>query len=218
MSLVDTTSLPSRAPKPPALGMTPKLKSPQLFSSKADDWNTPPEVLARVRRVGPIMLDPCSNEHSVVRAAINVMLPNPAWDAAPLKNMNTDALLIADGLEVDWLEASDGDLVFVNPPYGRALVKWTVKMAYEAARGCAILALIPMRTDTKWFHDHVLTADVMCCWRGRIHFLSNGGASGPATFPSVLPLWTGGDTGRAVRFVEAFADAGWCVEGNGLDR
>ena len=67
---------------------------------KRVDWNTPPEVLARVRRLGPILLDPCSNAGSRVDAAIGLTSGGPVvpWAVAP------------------------GGVLFINPPYGRGQV------------------------------------------------------------------------------------------------
>ena len=45
-------------------------------------------------------------------------------------------------------------MCWISPPYGnRALGEW-VRKAYEAAQqGAVVVALLPMFTDTKWFHD-----------------------------------------------------------------
>lgn len=151
-----------------------------LFSSKNMAWNTPSEVLDIVRTFAPIGLDPCSNERSTVRAP---------------------ASFLSGGLEVSW---ADYGAVFVNPPYGRALREWAEKIAYEAAKGVEIVALVPSRTDTRWFQLLAAHANVICFWKGRITF---EGAPHPAPFPSAM-IYFGP---RSARFRTMFKDCGLLV-------
>lgn len=75
---------------------------------------------------------------------------------------------------------------FANPPYGRGMDRWTRRMA-GAGRG---VALLPARTDTRWFHfDLAPHATGISFLRGRLHF-DDGTAGAP--FPSML-VWFGGD-------------------------
>lgn len=151
-----------------------------LLSSERPDWNTPDELLNLVRRVGPIGLDPCSNAASIVRAAVE-------WTEAD------------DGLARDWRGYG---LVFVNPPYGRLIAPWTAKLRVEGARGVEAIALLPARTDTRWWQEDVATADAICFWRGRLTFL---GAPDPAPFPSAIAYWGP----RPAAFRRAFSGWGW---------
>ena len=73
---------------------------------------------------------------------------------------------------------------FANPPYGRHLGDWTQKMVVSG-RG---VALLPARTDTRWFHEDVLPYARIEWLRGRLHFDD----AGPAPFPSML-CWYGGE-------------------------
>lgn len=175
-----------------------------LFSSASQTWNTPACVLERVRQVGAIELDPCSNEHSIVGANIDYRLERGD-----------------DGLALGWYS-----LTYCNPPYSD-LEAWAAKMAREAASGVEIIACIPARTDTAAFQRHILpTCSAICFWRGRIKFgigpmdntrqvslwemgqTSRGSLSGdPAPFPSCLPYWGT----RVKRFAAAFGDAGRIV-------
>lgn len=41
-----------------------------LMSSAKDDWQTPAEVLELVRKVGPIVLDPCTTVDNPTGAAL----------------------------------------------------------------------------------------------------------------------------------------------------
>ena len=157
-----------------------------MMSSARPSWNTPEEVLKLVRRVGPIALDPCGGECSIVRAEID-------WRIERGEN----------GLECDWVGSVGSQITFTNPPYGRAIGAWVRKCAAEAERGAQVIALLPARTDAKWFAG-VWTAKKVCFWRGRLKFL---GAPSSAPFPSVVAYW--GDNGR--RFAEVFRTAGKIV-------
>ena len=151
-----------------------------LLSSKRMDWNTPESFLALVRKVAPIGLDPCSNVTSKVKASA-------AW--------------LSGGLEVDW---SGFGLVYVNPPYGRELKQWAEKIAAEADRGVEIIALVPARTDTKWFRQMWNRKSAVCLWQGRITF---EGAPNPAPFPSAVFYYGPHD----LKFMQAFCDAGMII-------
>ncbi len=75
---------------------------------------------------------------------------------------------------------------FCNPEYGRQIAWWTTKMRVWSDRPG--VALIPARTDTKWFHASILPYARLEFIPGRLHF--DGG--GPAPFPSLL-AWFAGD-------------------------
>lgn len=150
-----------------------------LFTSTSHDWNTPEDILDLVRAVGPIGLDPCSNDRSTVNAGL-------AWDKGH------------DGLKRPW---SGRGLVFVNPPYGKEIGGWMAKCCEEAAHGIEIVALVPARTDARWFQDYGFTAQRICFWRGRICFV--GGASS-APFPSAVLYWGA----NAPRFSMVFGSRG----------
>ena len=55
-----------------------------------------------------------------------------------------------DGLSLDWFGR-----VFMNPPYGRALSHWVSKAKSAADKGAMVVGLVPARTDTAWWQDHV---------------------------------------------------------------
>jgi len=156
------------------------------LSSADMGWQTPLEILARVRRVGRIDLDPCSSGEDQVCARRTFTATE-------------------DGLNQEW----GSGLVFVNPPYGRAIRDWAGKcrdqwLEYETE----IVALLPARPDTKWFHESVFPEAHLCWWRGRIRFV---GATNSAPFPSVVAYW-----GRSPqRFRNAFAGCGFVWERKG---
>jgi len=146
------------------------------LTSLSNEWRTPQLVVDLVRQVGLIAIDPCSGPGSVVYATVE-------WDEE------------RDGLKERWAPYAcvRDSLVYVNPPYGRALPRWIGRCADEA-QDCTVLALVPARTDTRWWHEFVVAqAQAVCFWRGRLKFGLPPGYEGPqngATFPSALVLWS----------------------------
>jgi phage N-6-adenine-methyltransferase len=155
-------------------------------ASRRVDWNTPPEIVAKVRELGPIYLDPCSNANSVVGAKVAAVEDD-------------------DGLRLSW-RAPPGEVVFVNPPYGRGKVRpFAEKFAEDAhARASHLIALVPARVETKWFATFADSASAWCAVRGRLRFLVDGKLADPAPFPSAI-LYAGPEPRR---FAEVFGELG----------
>jgi hypothetical protein len=156
--------------------------SPQVFTAERQDWNTPQIVVdALLRGWGSIALDPCSNESSIVPAGLRVMFPTPERLAVPQPR----GVRLDDGLAFDW-DVIGPRLVYVNPPFGlkgdTGALPWLRKAA--ATQVAEVVVLLPARTDTAAFHEHVFgRCDALCFWRSRLRF---SGASDPAPFPSVF--------------------------------
>ena len=104
-----------------------------------------------------------------------------------------------DALKRNW----EGD-VWMNPPYGRNIHKWMKKCAQEIRSPFSdvnsIMALVPARVETMWFHDHVVPyASTIYLITGRFRFVNSGsGDFQDAPFPSMLVEY---------RKKEIFADA-----------
>jgi phage N-6-adenine-methyltransferase len=90
-----------------------------------------------------------------------------------------------DALTVPW-----SGVCFLNPPYSQVRAFMT-KAATEAAAGVLVVALVPARTDTRWWHDQVWDKS-RHIWRpgvevrflkGRVKF---GDEKNSAPFPSVV--------------------------------
>lgn len=98
------------------------------------------------------------------------------FDPCPHEQLRT-----INGLLVSW----KNKIVFVNPPYFE-VKKWVAK-AYGEARdnGATVVLLVPARTDTAWFHDYCLKAEIRFI-RGRLRF---GNATENAPFPSMLVIF-----------------------------
>ena len=79
----------------------------------------------------------------------------------------------------------------MNPPYGSEIKHW-VKKAYEESQKhmTLVVALIPARTDTKYWHDYCMKASEIMFVKGRLKF---GNGKGSAPFPSAVVVF-GDDT------------------------
>ncbi len=156
-------------------------------SSVHHGWTTPTSVLDALYGVvgGVFGLDPCSpakGSAAPVKARIRFTVEN-------------------DGLSLPWRAAS----VFVNPPYGRETAFWVAKAREEQAssRAGLVIALVPARPDTRWWHDHVARKADIWMLKGRLAF---GDGANPAPFPSALVGW-GADDGHVARMSAAFPTA-----------
>lgn len=131
------------------------------FSSKRDDWETPQNLFDLLNSYFKFTLDVCA-------------LPGNA----KCERYFTPEI---DGLNQDW-SANKSDVIWLNPPYGREIVKW-IKKAYESSlKGVTVVCLVPSRTDTKWWHDYAMKGDVYFI-KGRLKF---GDAKNSAPFPSAI--------------------------------
>ena len=136
-------------------------------SSTDHGWQTPPELLAALYTVfGRFSLDPCSPRKT--KAPVRARVHFTAAD---------------DGLSLPWQGT-----VFVNPPYGRTLAAWVAKSRAEVESGNAdtVVALLPARPDTAYWHDHIAGRATVFFLRGRLRF---GAGDQSAPFPSALVVW-----------------------------
>ena len=127
-----------------------------LLSSQTHDWATPQSIVDSVEALLGITfsLDPCAYP-STAKA--------PKYYTA-----------LEDGLAQDW-----GDhTCWVNPPYGKHMGQWAKKASQYHS-----VVLVPARTDTGWWHEYAMGADVIYLIRGRLRF---EGAEHSAPFPSAL--------------------------------
>ncbi len=144
--------------------------APQMLSSDYDAWTTPRPLYETLNSIFGFKLDPCCERKTA--------------------KCTTFFTREDDGLVQDW--ASIGN-TFVNPPYGRALPAWMIKCAGEAAKHVTVVALIPARTETAYWHNIVFPfATCVCFVRGRIKFgdsRSPEGGNVGAPFPSAIIIF-----------------------------
>ena len=131
-----------------------------LFSSATVEWATPAWLFDALKMEFPFSLDPCSTHE------------NAKCELHFTKEEN--------GLELDWSD----HVVFMNPPYGREIVRWMEK-AYESSKqGATVVCLVPARTDTVWWHRFAMRGEIRLL-RGRIRFV---GGRNSAPFPSAIVI------------------------------
>jgi len=158
-------------------------------SSTSMKWQTPAQVLDILyEAVGAIDLDPCSPTANRATAPVKARVHFTEAD---------------DGLSLPW-----HGTVFVNPPYGRGLKAWVAKAKDEVHCGNArtVVALIPARTDTRYWHQHVAGTATVFFLRGRLTF---GSADTAAPFPSAIALW--GATAHQVAALRKGLPDSWVV-------
>lgn len=134
-----------------------------MFSSATDLWATPQWLFDDFNAEFGFTLDACA-------------LPSNAKCA---KYFTPEV----DGLAQDW----GGEVVWCNPPYGREIGKWVKKCAEESKKNnTTVVALLPARTDTQWFHEYIYHKAEVVFLRGRLKF---GDAKNSAPFPSMIVIF-----------------------------
>lgn len=145
------------------------------FSSKDQTWETPQAFFDELDQEFGFVLDVCA-------------LP----ETAKCAEFYTPE---EDGLTKNWGVDSVPGPCWMNPPYGREIKHWIAKAAKEARMGAVVVALIPSRTDTAYWHDHIWDAEnnrphpwvrEVRFVRGRLKF---GNAKNAAPFPSAVVVF-----------------------------
>jgi len=134
-----------------------------LYSSRSEEWPTPPDFFKLLDDEFHFDLHPC----------------------ATLQNAKCAKFFTAgdDGLVQDW----GTHTVFCNPPYGKDMRRWAQKCHDAAINGATVVLLAHSRTDTRWFQDWVYrrAADIRFV-RGRLKF---GDGKQSAPFPSLVAIF-----------------------------
>lgn len=133
------------------------------YTSTHQDWRTPQDFFNRLNKEFSFTLDAAATEESA----------------------KCEKFFTAQncGLSQSW----EGETVFLNPPYSD--VGTWMKKAAEEGSSATVAALVFARTDTRWFHDHVLpTAAEIRFIKGRLSFFREG-KRGAAPAPSMLVIF-----------------------------
>lgn len=147
-----------------------------MFSSETDQWATPQAFFDRLNAEFNFTLDPCADD------------TNHKCDLYFTKEDN--------GLAQDWRAHT----VFMNPPYGRVIGDWIRKAYEESQKGATVVALIPSRTDTTYWHEYVMKAAEIRFVRGRLKF---GDGRNSAPFPSAVVVFKPGKNAPKVSSMDA---------------
>ena len=176
-----------------------------LHSSSRHDHQTPEYLLDLVRKVGPILYDPCTAPDNPTRA---LMFSTPEQTTDAQGHEHDDV----DGLAYIWPAWERAGVTYINPPYGRALGPWTRKIARHDGE---TIVCVPARVETRWFKR----LHAWCTWRldwssptygSRLKFtLPDGEKQDTAPFPSTI-FYHGPQAGR---FLHVFSPHGTIVPG-----
>jgi len=133
------------------------------YSSEKQNWATPQTLFDELHSEFEFTIDVCAEEW-------NAKLPR-YWSEAD------------DALIQDW----KGERCFMNPPYGRVIKDFVQKAAESDAD--LVVALLPARTDTRYFHEHIYGNAEIRFIKGRVKFWSEEGEGKSAPFPSMIVIW-----------------------------
>ena len=144
-----------------------------MFSKASDEWTTPQAFFDALHAEFAFDLDAA---------------------ATAANRKKTRYLGLDNGLDaLDVLWGMYGTRVWCNPPYSqvRAFID---KAAHERPRGLLTVMLLPARTDTRWFHEHLWDARThrpqtgieLRFVKGRLKF---GDGANSAPFPSMVAVF-----------------------------
>lgn len=133
-----------------------------IFSKKNTVWSTPQDFFDELDKKYNFTTDVCANSENTKCVAF--FSPE------------------TDGLQQEWT-----GVCWMNPPYGREIGKWVRKAHLEVNTGrCKVIALLPARTDTKWFHELILGKYEIEFIKGRLRFSDSKNS---APFPSMIVVF-----------------------------
>ena len=147
-------------------------------SSRDIEWETPQDLFDYLNREFHFTLDPCATRAN-----------------AKCAHFYTKE---EDGLSRSW----EGETVFMNPPYGREIGAWVKKASHEADG--LVIGLVPVRTDSAWWHDYVMRAVEIRLIRGRLWCWNAEGKGGRGGYPSAVVVWRRQFSRLATPFVSTF--------------
>lgn len=139
----------------------------QLPDKKKGVWVTPKEFFEPLRVEFDLKIDAAASPD-------NAMLPVFFCEG------------IRDAFDQDW----SNQRIWCNPPYGGrgkgGMYDWVKRCATGGSE--VVVALLPARTDTRWFHDFIwqkANSEIRFI-KGRIHF---SGAPDSGKFPSMVVIF-----------------------------
>lgn len=122
------------------------------FEQKRNDYKTPPELIKKALQIAGTTqfdLDTCCSDYHIP-ARLHCLYGKH------------------DGLSGDWQY-----LNWCNPPFDECQ-KWIKKAAEEQDKGNRTIMLLPVRTETKYWHDYILfNPDVQIHWLRKGHAFIN---------------------------------------------
>jgi transcriptional regulator with XRE-family HTH domain len=143
---------------------------------------TPPDFMANIYDAfGDVDLDPCGHADSPVAANRRILLAEGG-----------------DGLVDEW----SGRLAYMNPPFS-AQLRWLRRAhdQWKAGNVQTVVCLVPARTDSAWFHEHLRPSADIFLPQGRLRFLTPEGRGHSTPF-SLMVVVLGGSESEKCRLGE----------------
>lgn len=146
-----------------------------MFSKASDEWSTPQNLFDALHTEFRFTVDAAATPY-------NTKCPQWIGPGGVFPNA------LDPGLH--WGTAGS---VWLNPPYSRVR-QFIDKAAAEAKLGTTTVCLVPSRTDTRWWHEHVWNAERHQPKRGvEVRFIKGrlkfGDGTNSAPFPSVVIIF-----------------------------
>lgn len=157
-----------------------------------DSRFTPPEFMDQIYDAfGEIDLDPCGHQSSPVTARRRILFADGG-----------------DGLSENW----SGGLAYVNPPYSETL-KWLRRAHNQWSTGNVqtVICLVPVRTDSSWFHDVLARVADIYLLRGRVKFIDTRGKAQHTPF-SLMVVMLGATPDQKRRYAQ-LVQGSWMIGG-----
>ena len=133
-----------------------------LFTSNTGEWETPQDLFDKLNKEFNFKLDVCATKENAKCKRFFTKEDN-AW-------------------KQEWSEMN-----WMNPPYGREIGIWVRKAFMNAKKyGKTTVALLPARTDTKWFHNYIYKKAEIRFLKGRLKFSKSKDS---APFPSMIVIF-----------------------------
>lgn len=151
-----------------------RLNSALMFSKNSDEWRTPQDFFEALDAEFGFDVDAAASAEN-------------AWKESYF-GLDHPREGRRDALAIDWWPW--GRVFWLNPPYSKCR-EFIAKAAESSLKGCTVVCLVPSRTDTRWWHEHVWDREThqpkagveIRFVKGRLTF---GGAAAGAPFPSVV--------------------------------
>jgi site-specific DNA-methyltransferase (adenine-specific) len=138
-----------------------------MFSSESSEWETPDEFFDILDMEYNFQVDLAASE----------------------SNKKCNLFFSQEDNALDKVWSLYHGYLWLNPPYGKTIKDWVEKCDEQAQQGAKIIALLPARTDTRWFHNHIYKKYEVKFLKGRLKFLLNGEMQNAAPFPSMLVIF-----------------------------
>jgi transcriptional regulator with XRE-family HTH domain len=189
LAVIQTSRTERRKPN-----LTPYL--PAIVGER-DSRFTPAAFVDIIEKVwGHIDLDPCGHIESPVRAVRKILLSEGG-----------------DGLRDEW----SGDIVYLNPPFSR-MTSWLRRAdeMWSAGKVNKVVALVPARTDSAYFHDRLAEVCDIGFLRGRMQFTRASGRSDKANrVPFSLMVCVWGATQEEIEAFDRLSPCRWLAKVGG---